>query len=154
MNIKLKVNTKTIDAEVKPNRLLVHFLREDLGLTGTHVGCVEGVCGCCTVLVDGKPTKSCLMFAVQADGREVRTVESLAKDGRLSELQRAFTENFALQCGYCTPGVLMTATALLSENKKLADEDIRKYMLGNLCRCTGYIPIVRAIKQVQEEGAE
>jgi aerobic carbon-monoxide dehydrogenase small subunit len=150
MRITLKVNGHTEEADAKPNRLLVHFLREDLGLTGTHVGCVEGVCGCCTVLVDGKPTKSCLMFAVQADGREVVTVESLARDGQLNELQKSFQENFALQCGYCTPGMLMSATALLSENRKLSDDEIKKYMLGNLCRCTGYIPIVKAIKQAQE----
>lgn len=149
MEIKLTVNKQTISADVKPNRLLVHFLREDLALLGAHVGCVEGVCGACTVLVDGKPTKSCLMFAVQADGKEITTVESLAQNGELNDLQKAFTEEFALQCGYCTPGMLMTATALISEDKAHSDEEIRTYMRGNLCRCTGYLPIVDAIKKTQ-----
>lgn len=145
--IKLKVNGIVYENETRPNTLLVHFLREDLGLTGTHIGCVEGVCGACTVLVDGKPIKSCLMFAVQADGCDVQTVEFLARDGAMNDLQKSFTENFALQCGYCTPGMLMTATALLNEGRDFSEEEISRYMLGNLCRCTGYIPIVAAIRK-------
>jgi carbon-monoxide dehydrogenase small subunit len=131
---------------VDPRRLLSDLLREDLGLTGTNVGCEQGVCGTCTVLVDGRSARSCLMFAVQAQGKEVMTVEALASDGELHPLQRAFWENHALQCGFCTPGFLMTAYELLEENPDPSDEEIRDHLAGNICRCTGYGHIVDAVR--------
>src|SRR5262249_19567465 len=139
---------------VPARRLLSDCLRHDLGLTGTHVGCEHGVCGCCTVLLDGEPVRSCLTFAVMADGQQVTTVEGLAEEGRPSPLQRAFTECHALQCGFCTPGFLCTATALLQENPAPTDEEVLEGISGNLCRCTGYQNIIKAIHRAAEIMAE
>ena len=127
-------------------RLLVHFLRDDLGLTGTHVGCDTGNCGACTIHLDGEPVKSCMLLAVQVDGAAITTIEGLAPDGELSPLQRAFNEHHALQCGYCTPGMLMSATALLERNAHPSEEEVRIALQGNICRCTGYVNIVEAVR--------
>ena len=144
--ITVTVNGEVIEYDVEARRLLVHFLRDDLDLTGTHVGCVIGECGACSVLLDGKVVKSCLHFAVQADGREVTTIEGLAKDGELNPVQEAFVTNYAFQCGYCTPGMVMTSYALLQTNSDPSDAEIRKALAGNLCMCTGYVQIVDAVK--------
>ena len=144
--IKLRVNGHACEADAEPRTLLVHFLREQLGLTGTHVGCVVGECGACSVLVDGTLVKSCLMLAVQADGQEVTTVEGLARDGKLHPIQDAFVRHFALQCGFCTPGFLMAACALLRRNPNPTEEEIRRDLSSNLCMCTGYVQIVQAVK--------
>jgi aerobic-type carbon monoxide dehydrogenase small subunit (CoxS/CutS family) len=137
------------EADVEPRRLLVYFLREDLGLTGTNVGCDTTTCGACTVLLDGRSVKSCALLAVQADGREVTTIEGLASNGDLHPLQRAFHEHHALQCGYCTPGMIMAAKGLLDEHEgELTDESVRHGLEGNFCRCTGYQNIVDAILSV------
>lgn len=144
--ISLRVNGQACEAEAEPRTLLVHFLREQLGLTGTHVGCVVGECGACSVLVDGTLVKSCLMLAVQADGQEVTTVEGLAQDGKLHPIQDAFVRHFALQCGFCTPGFLMAACALLRRNPNPTEEEIRRDLSSNLCMCTGYVQIVQAVK--------
>jgi len=144
--VRLEVNGRAVEAEVEPRLLLSDFLRHDLGLTGTHVGCEHGVCGVCTVLVDGEPVRSCLMLAVQADGHRVATVEGLAgEDGQLHPLQEAFREAHALQCGFCTPGILMTLEAFLRDNPSPTEEEARLALSGNLCRCTGYQHIVDAI---------
>jgi carbon-monoxide dehydrogenase small subunit len=143
--ICLKVNGKRYEETAEPRMTLVDFLREKLGLTGTHIGCEHGVCGACTVLLNGNAVRSCLMFAVQADQAEVATVESLAKNGDLHPLQQAFWEHHALQCGFCTPGFLMTAYAFLQENHAPSAEEIRLAISGNLCRCTGYENIIKAI---------
>jgi carbon-monoxide dehydrogenase small subunit len=145
--IGLTVNGDSCEGEAEPRTLLVHFLREHLGLTGTHVGCVVGECGACSVLVDGVLVKSCLMLAVQADGREVTTVEGLAQRDALHPIQEAFVQNFALQCGFCTPGFLMACHALLSRNPNPTEEEIRRDLSGNLCMCTGYVQIVEAVTQ-------
>ena len=148
VEICLTVNGKEVTKQVEPRLLLADFLRDELGLTGTHLGCEHGVCGACTVLLNGKSVRSCLMFAVQADGCYVETVESLAnEDGSLSVLQQAFQDNHALQCGFCTPGFLMTLQPILKEKAYLTDEEIREVISGNLCRCTGYTHIVKAVKQ-------
>jgi aerobic carbon-monoxide dehydrogenase small subunit len=131
---------------VPARRLLVHFLRDDLGLTGTHVGCDTGNCGACTIHLDGDPVKSCMVLAVQVDGAAITTIEGLAPDGELTPLQRAFNEHHALQCGYCTPGMLMSATALLERNAHPSEEEVRIALQGNICRCTGYVNIVEAVK--------
>jgi len=144
--ISVTVNGTVHGASVEPRLLLADFLRQTLGLTGTHVGCEHGVCGACTVLVDGDSARSCLMFAVQADGRRVETVESLGRISKLNVLQEAFHEHHALQCGFCTPGMLMTATDLLKKYPLASDDDIRKGLSGNLCRCTGYEHIVKAVR--------
>lgn len=144
--IELTLNGRPVKAEVEPRLSLVDFLRHHQSLTGTHVGCSHGVCGACTVLVDGRTARSCIMFAVQANGRSVRTVEGLAEGGRLSALQEEFRNHHALQCGYCTPGMLMSATALLAETPDPDEAQIRLALSGNLCRCTGYVNIVRAVK--------
>ena len=144
--IELVVNGQTVRAEVEARLSLVDFLRHHLRLTGTHVGCSHGVCGACTVMVDGRTARSCIMFAVQATGRSVRTVEGLAEADKLSPLQEAFRTHHALQCGYCTPGMLMSATALLAEVPNPDEAQIRLALSGNLCRCTGYVNIVRAVK--------
>ena len=149
--VNVRVNGEACEAEVEPRTLLVHFLREQLQLTGTHVGCVVGECGACSVLVDGKLVKSCLMLAVQADGCEVTTVEGLAKDGKLHPVQEAFISNFGLQCGYCTPGFLMASVALLGRNPNPTEEEIRRDLSSNLCMCTGYMQIVKAVKQAASE---
>jgi carbon-monoxide dehydrogenase small subunit len=146
-SISLRVNGQSYDEDVEARTLLVHFLRERLGLTGTHVGCVVGECGACSVLVDGLLVKSCLMLAVQVNGREVTTVEGLAADGTLHPVQEAFIRNFALQCGFCTPGFLMASHALLQRNPTPTEEQIRKDLSSNLCMCTGYMQIVEAVKE-------
>ena len=152
MRIALEVNGRRCEADVEPRELLSDFLRHGLGLTGTHVGCEHGVCGACTVQVDGEPVRSCLMFAVQADGRSLRTVESLAgDDGGLHPLQRAFHERHALQCGFCTAGFLLAADALLRERPDPTEREVREALAGNLCRCTGYEAIVEAVRQAAAE---
>ena len=143
--ISLEINGEQVEMEVPARRLLVHFIRDDLGLTGTHVGCDTGNCGACTVQLDGEPVKSCMMLAVQADGTRIATVEGLAHDGDLTALQRAFNEHHALQCGYCTPGMLMSASALLARNPHPTEEEVRYALQGNICRCTGYVNIVEAV---------
>jgi carbon-monoxide dehydrogenase small subunit len=154
-SIRLTVNGSPVEATVEPRQLLVYFLREDLDLRGTHIGCDTTSCGACTVLVDGEPVKSCTMFAVQADGRSVETVESLAAGGTLHPLQQAFWDRHGLQCGYCTPGMLMTAKALLAENPDPSEAEIRRALSGNICRCTGYVNIVKAIREAaQALGAD
>jgi len=147
-HIAVNVNGDAFAAAVEPRLLLADFLRQTLGLTGTHVGCEHGVCGACTVLLDGDSVRSCLMFAVQADGRNVETVESLGSIGRMNALQQSFHEHHALQCGFCTPGMLMTATDLIRKYPLATDDDIREGLSGNLCRCTGYEHIVKAISAV------
>ena len=152
--IKLKINGKDREALAEPRLLLVHFIREHLGLTGTHVGCDTSNCGACTVIVNGKPVKSCTMFAVQADGAEVMTVEGLIKDGALHPLQEGFKEEHGLQCGFCTPGMLMSTYALLQKNPKPDEEEIRWGISGNLCRCTGYQNIVKAVQYASKKMAQ
>jgi aerobic carbon-monoxide dehydrogenase small subunit len=144
--VTVEINGERFEREVEARRLLIHFIRDDLSLTGSHIGCDTGNCGACTVLVNGTVVKSCMMLAVQADGAAIETVEGLAQDGELSGLQQAFSDNHALQCGYCTPGMLMSATALLRGNSSPNEEEIRKAIQGNICRCTGYVNIVEAIK--------
>jgi aerobic carbon-monoxide dehydrogenase small subunit len=146
-SIRVTINGRLYENEVEPRILLAHFLRETIGLTGTHVGCVVGECGACSVMLDGKVVKSCLHFAVQADGREITTIEGLAKDGELDPVQEAFVKNYAFQCGYCTPGMVMTSHALLQKNPNPSEEEIRKALAGNLCMCTGYVQIVDAVKE-------
>jgi carbon-monoxide dehydrogenase small subunit len=143
--ITVQVNGERYEREIPARRLLVHFIRDDLGLTGTHVGCDTGNCGACTVLLDGEAVKSCMLLAVQADGASMQTVEGLAPNGELTPLQRSFNEHHALQCGYCTPGMLMSATALLEHSPRPTEEDVRLALQGNICRCTGYVNIVEAV---------
>jgi len=150
MDVKVTVNGQAYERDVEPRKLLIHFLRDDLDLTGSHIGCDTGNCGACSVIVDGVLVKSCMMLAVQADGATIETVEGLAQDGELNGLQQAFSEHHALQCGYCTPGMLMSATALLRANPHPNEDEIRKGLQGNLCRCTGYVNIVAAVKAVAE----
>lgn len=151
VKINLIVNGQEITEEVEPRLLLVDLLRDKLRLTGTHIGCEHGVCGSCTILVNKKPVRSCLMLAVQADGCEVETVESLvAEDGSLHPLQQAFANNHALQCGFCTPGFLMTLVSYLKENPNPTEEEIQEAISGNLCRCTGYANIIDAVKEAAE----
>jgi carbon-monoxide dehydrogenase small subunit len=145
--VRLTVNGDACEGEVEPRTLLVHFLREQLELTGTHVGCVVGECGACSVLVDGVLVKSCLMLAVQAEGREVTTIEGLSEGGALHPVQEAFVEKFALQCGFCTPGFVMAAHALLGGNPDPTESEIREVLSSNLCMCTGYVQIVEAVKE-------
>ena len=149
--IRVTINGRLYEEDVEPRILLSHFLRENIGLTGTHIGCVVGECGACSVLLDGKVVKSCLHFAVQADGREVTTIEGLAKNGELDPVQEAFVKNYAFQCGYCTPGMVMTSYALLQENRDPSELEIRKALAGNLCMCTGYVQIVEAVKDAAEK---
>jgi carbon-monoxide dehydrogenase small subunit len=144
--IKVTVNGEAKEGEVESRLLLVHFLREMLRLTGTHIGCDTSHCGACTVLLDGKPVKSCTVLAVQADGRQVMTVEGLEKDGKLHPIQEGFFQEHGLQCGYCTPGMMMTGYALLQENLKPTEMEIRQAISGNLCRCTGYVNIVKSVQ--------
>jgi aerobic carbon-monoxide dehydrogenase small subunit len=144
--VTVSVNGTTYAREVEPRDLLVYFLREDLGLTGTHVGCDTSQCGACTILVDNRPVKSCTVFAVQANGKQLTTIEGLASNGTLHPVQEAFWNEHALQCGFCTPGVIMTAAALLQSNPKPTEDQIRKGLEGNLCRCTGYTNIVKAVQ--------
>ncbi len=151
MKVKIKVNGIPYEREIEPRTLLAYFLRESCGLTGTHVGCDTSSCGCCVVVLDGnRAVKSCTMFAAQADGHEVLTVEGLAEDGKLHPLQQGFWDQHGLQCGYCTPGMLMTAYALLQHNPNPDEAVIREELAGNLCRCTGYQNIVKAVQRAAE----
>ena len=149
--ISMTVNGKARKANVDPRVLLVHFLREHLRLTGTHIGCDTSQCGSCTVLLDGRSAKSCTIFAVQADGSEITTIEGLAPDGQLHPLQHAFWEEHGLQCGYCTPGMIMAAVTLLQDNPSPSEREIREGISGNYCRCTGYQHIVNAIQRAAEK---
>ncbi|MGH7118556.1 MAG: (2Fe-2S)-binding protein [Acetobacteraceae bacterium] len=149
--LTLNANGVTYNIAVEPRRTLADALREDCGLTGTHLGCEHGVCGACTVVVDGKAVRSCLMFAVQAEGRAIRTVEGLANGDELHPLQRAFWENHGLQCGFCTPGFLMLAVAALEANPAITEAELRKVLASNLCRCTGYQNILKAVRQAAAE---
>ena len=152
--ITFSVNGRNHRAVVEPRLLLADFLRRDLGLTGTHLGCEQGVCGSCTVVVDGETTRSCLMFAVQVDGSEVHTIEGLADDpDRLHPVQQAFWDHHGLQCGFCTPGMVLTAKALLEENPDPSEAEIREALAGNLCRCTGYVFIVDSVKAAAQRMA-
>ncbi len=150
-HVKMTVNGKEVEALVEPRTLLIHFIREDLGLTGPHIGCETTHCGACTLDIDGKSVKSCTLFAVQADGADIRTIEGMAApDGALHPLQEAFREHHGLQCGFCTPGMITRAYRLLQENPNPTDEEIRMGIAGNLCRCTGYQNIVKAIRAAAE----
>jgi aerobic carbon-monoxide dehydrogenase small subunit len=146
MNVSLTVNGTPHEADVEPRRLLAYFLRDDLGLKGTNIGCDTSSCGSCTVLMDGESVKSCTVLAVQADGSEVTTIEGLAQDGELHPVQQAFHEQHGLQCGFCTPGFVLAAVSLLKENPSQSEEEIRLGLEGNLCRCTGYQNILRAVQ--------
>jgi carbon-monoxide dehydrogenase small subunit len=152
IDITLNVNGTDHDIRVEPRRTLADALRQDCGLTGTNVGCEHGVCGACTVLLDGEPVRSCLMFAVQAQGHRLRTVEGLASGEELHPLQQAFTDHHALQCGYCTPGFLMLAAGTLERRPDIDDESLRDVLSSNLCRCTGYQNILRAVREVRDAG--
>ena len=149
--INVTVNGEEHAAEVEPRFLLVHFIRETLGLTGTHIGCDTTHCGACTVHLDGRPVKSCTVFAVQANGRAVNTVEGLEQGGELHPIQQAFTEEHGLQCGFCTPGMMMTGVAFLQDNPDPSDDEIRTAISGNLCRCTGYVNIVKSYQSAAEK---
>lgn len=149
--VKLNINGEQVEKEVEARTLLVHFIREDLSMTGTHIGCDTTSCGACTVLVDGQPVKSCTMFAVQAEGHTIETVEGMAQNGKLHPLQEGFWEKHGLQCGYCTPGMLMTAKSLLAKKPNPTEQEIREGIAGNLCRCTGYNKIVEAIQYAAEK---
>jgi carbon-monoxide dehydrogenase small subunit len=157
VKVRVKVNGEEREAEIEPRLLLVHFLRETLGLTGTHIGCDTTHCGACTVILDGKPVKSCAIFAVQAQGREVMTVEGLERDGKLHPIQEGFWQEHGLQCGFCTPGMMLTGYALLQRNQNPSEEEVRRAISGNLCRCTGYLNIVKAFQyaaqKIREGGA-
>lgn len=151
-SISFIINGEKVHLEVEPHKTLLNMLREDLNLTGAKEGCGAGECGACTVIVDGKAVNSCLMLAVEADGKEILTVEGLAKNGVLDALQESFINNAALQCGYCTPGMIMSAKALLMRNPKPSEEEIKEAIAGNLCRCTGYKAIIDAIKEAAEKN--
>ena len=150
--VSVTVNGAVEEREVEARRLLVHFIRDDLGLTGTHIGCDTGNCGACTVLLDGAAVKSCMLLADQADGAAIETVESLSADGELHPLQQAFSDHHALQCGYCTPGMLMSAKHLLDHNAEPTENEIRRAIQGNICRCTGYVNIVEAVAAAARGG--
>ena len=150
-HINVTVNGTAHAAEVESRLLLVHFIRENLRLTGTHIGCDTSHCGACTVHLDGEPVKSCTVLAVQADGCTLRTVEGLEQGGKLHPVQEGFTEQHGLQCGYCTPGMMMTSVALLERNKRPSEQEIREAISGNLCRCTGYVNIVKAVQYAAEK---
>ena len=151
MRVELTVNGKSYANEVEPRLLLVHYLRDVLGLTGTHIGCETSICGACTVLLDGQAVKSCTLLAVQADGAAITTIEGLAKDGKLHPVQEGFWEEHGLQCGYCTPGMILAGAALLAEDSDPTEAEIRRAIAGNLCRCTGYQHIVNAIQSAAEK---
>jgi aerobic carbon-monoxide dehydrogenase small subunit len=153
--IAVEVNGVTHERDVEARRLLIHFIRDDLDLTGSHIGCDTGNCGACSVILDGELVKSCMLLAVQADGASIRTVEGLAQGGELSPLQQAFHAHHALQCGFCTPGMLISATSLLERKPEPSEDEIRKGLQGNICRCTGYWNIIKAVKAAsgQEVGA-
>lgn len=150
VKVNVTVNGKKFEKDVEPRKLLVDFIREDLGFTGTNIGCDTSNCGACTVLLNGMAIKSCTMFAVQVDGYEIYTIEGVAKNGELSPLQLSFHKNHALQCGYCTPGMVMSSIDLLTNNKHPTEDEIRKGISGNICRCTGYHNIIKAIKEVSQ----
>ena len=152
--ISINVNGKVYSDEVEPRLLLIHYLREVVGLTGPHIGCETSICGACTVMLDGKAVKSCTMFAVQADGRSVLTIEGLAVDGKLDLVQEAFWNQHGLQCGFCTPGMILAAKQLLADHPNPTDEEIRHGLEGNLCRCTGYQHIVNAVKTAAAKAGE
>ena len=154
MLVKLSINGEQHEADVEPRLLLVHMLRDVLRLTGTHIGCDTTHCGACTVLLDGRPVKSCTLFAVQADGRSVMTVEGLEQDGKLHPVQDGFMQEHGLQCGYCTPGMLMTSYALLRSHPQPSEDEIRRAISGNLCRCTGYVNIVKSIQHAAARLAD
>jgi len=154
MILSFTVNGKPVELNIDPSRRLLDILREDLGLTGTKEGCGEGECGACTVLLNGKPVLSCLTAAIQLREAEVQTIESLAQDGKLNTLQTAFVEETAIQCGYCTPGMIMSAKALLMQNPDPEEEEIRAALAGNICRCSGYHQIIRAVKRAAQETRE
>jgi len=154
VNVSMKVNGEPVSRDIEPRLLLVHFIRETLGLKGTHWGCDTSNCGACMVLMDGQPVKSCTVLAAMCDGHEIRTVESLEVDGRLDPVQEGFHEHHALQCGFCTPGMQMTARALLDENPNPTDEEIRVAISGQICRCTGYKNIVAAVRWAAEHDAQ
>lgn len=149
MHLKININSQFIEADVDPRLNLADFIRHELGLTGTHVGCEHGVCGACTVLVNGEAVRSCLMLALQANGQKIITIEGLSNDEQLSALQASFKKNNALQCGFCTPGFITTAHALLTNEPNCDENRIRDVLSGNLCRCTGYVPIVQAVFDAQ-----
>lgn len=153
-SVTLKLNGEEHTAEVEARTLLVHFIRENLNLTGTHIGCDTTSCGACTVLLDGRPVKSCTVFAVQAEGAEITTVEGLATNGTLHPIQEGFMQEHGLQCGYCTPGMMLTSSALLKDNPNPSEDDIRWGISGNLCRCTGYVNIVKAVQYAAAKMAE
>ncbi len=148
--VRVKINGSLYEEEVEPRILLSHFLRETIGLTGTHVGCVIGECGACTVILDGRLVKSCLLLAVQIDGKEILTVEGLAKNGTLHPIQEAFVKAYGIQCGYCTPGMVLATHYLLTKNPDPSEAEVRKGLAGNLCMCTGYMQIVEAVKTAAE----
>ena len=150
-DITLNINSRDYQAHIEPRQTLADVIREDCGLTGTHVGCEHGVCGACTVLLDGKPVRSCLLFAIQAEGQKIRTIEDVSNGVDLHPIQHAFSENHALQCGFCTPGFIMLLLAALEENPEPTDHEISEILSSNLCRCTGYQNIVKAVKQVVTE---
>jgi aerobic carbon-monoxide dehydrogenase small subunit len=150
--ISLTINGKPQADDVEPRQLLIHYLREVVGLTGPHIGCETSTCGACTVMLDGKAIKSCTLFAVQADGRQVLTIEGLATNGKLDPLQEAFWNEHGLQCGFCTPGMILTAKQLLADNPSPTEEEIRKGLEGNVCRCTGYQHIVNAVKAAAQKA--
>ena len=151
MDINLTINGRSHAVSVEARKTLADVIREDCGQTGTHLGCEHGICGACTVIVDGAPVRSCLMFGVQADGAEIRTVEGLANGNELHPMQRAFTEHHALQCGYCTPGFLMLATSVLEREPDISDDDLLDVLSSNLCRCTGYVNIIKAVRAAAAE---
>jgi carbon-monoxide dehydrogenase small subunit len=153
MEITMKVNGEPVSREAEPRQLLIHFIRETLGLKGTHWGCDTSNCGACVVLMDGKPVKSCTVLAAMCEGHEIRTVESLGADGQLDPVQQGFHERHALQCGFCTPGMMMTSRALLDENPDPSEEEIRTAISGGICRCTGYKNIVSAVRWAAEHEA-
>jgi carbon-monoxide dehydrogenase small subunit len=154
VSIEVTVNGEVRSSEVEPRLLLVEFIREQLRLTGTHIGCDTSFCGACTVLLDGAVVKSCTLFAVQADGAEITTVEALEKDGELHPIQQAFSDNHGLQCGYCTPGMMMSSLALLAETPNPSTKDIRKALAGNVCRCTGYQNIIKSVQAAASQLQE
>jgi aerobic-type carbon monoxide dehydrogenase small subunit (CoxS/CutS family) len=152
--ITVTINGTVYEREVEARKLLIHFIRDDVDLTGSHIGCDTGNCGACSVIVNGTLVKSCMLLAVQADGATIETVEGLAEGDQLTTLQQAFSDHHALQCGYCTPGMLMSATALLRANPSPTDEEIKKGLQGNICRCTGYWNIIDAVRTAAERGAK
>ena len=154
MRVKITINGKLFESDVEPRLLLTHFIRDVAGLTGTHIGCETSICGACTVLANGLAVKSCTMFAVQADGAEVVTIEGMAKDGQLHPLQEGFWEEHGLQCGYCTPGILCTAKALLDQKPDASRAEIAEALAGNICRCTGYLQIFEAVEEAGKRMAE